>query len=557
MPAARPDLSAVGTLDGLLARRAVERPAQTFLRFADCELTFAETDARVSSVAGGLAALGVGRGQLVPVLLPNCADFVVTWLALCRLGAVPTLVNIALRGPALLHALETTSARQAVVDSSLTSAFQLIAPELSALRTVVVAGDDLAMRTQLAGLDVVAFSALEAGELDVPEPPSHTVIDPAMVLFTSGTTGASKGCVLSHRYAVRQAELMIEHFELRGDDVFYSPFPLFHLDASVLTVVPALVLGTTAAIGERFSVSGFWDDIRRFGATVFDFMGATLTMLHKSAPRPDDADHPARLAWGVPMPEFAPEFEQRFGLRLVEAYGSTDAGVPIYQPLDQLRRPGSCGRAIAAYDVKLFDEHDVEVAPGEIGEIVVRPLEPSLISDGYHGQPEATNHSRRNLWFHTGDLARCDADGYFYFVGRRTDSIRRRGENISSFEVEEVVKLHPEVLDAAAFGVPSELGEEDVMVTLVPRPDGTIDLADLIEFCRLRMARHMVPRYIDVVDQLPRTPTEKVENRSAPRARSHRHDLGSSRRAARTLSALCCLAFVRSPVSCAAEVTVR
>ena len=282
MPAARSDVPAVETLDGLLARRAAERPAQTFLRFADCDLTFAETDARVSSVACGLAELGVGRGQLVPVLLPNCADFVVTWLGLCRLGAVPTLVNTALRGPALVHALETTSARQAVVDSSLTSALQLVVPELSALRTVVVAGDDVAARTQLAGLDVVAFSALDAGRPGVPEPSTHTVIDPAMVLFTSGTTGPSKGCVLSHRYAVRQAQLMIEHFELRADDVFYSPFPLFHLDASVLTVVPALVLGTTAAIGERFSVSGFWDDIRRFGATVFDFMGATLTMLHKS-----------------------------------------------------------------------------------------------------------------------------------------------------------------------------------------------------------------------------------------------------------------------------------
>ena len=177
-----------------------------------------------------------------------------------------------------------------------------------------------------------------------------------MVIFTSGTTGPSKGCVLSHRYAVRQAQLMIEHFGLRTDDVLYCPFPLFHLDATVLTVVPALVLGTTAAIGERFSASGFWDEVRVFGATVFDFMGATLTMLHKRPPAADDADNPARLGWGVPLPEFAPEFEARFDVRLVEAYGSTDAGVPIYQPLDQPRRPGSCGRAIPPYDVRVFDE---------------------------------------------------------------------------------------------------------------------------------------------------------------------------------------------------------
>lgn len=443
MPAARSDIPAVETLDGLLARRAAERPDHPFLRFADCELTFAETDARVSAVASGLAELGIRDGQLVPVLLPNCVDFVVTWLGLCRLGAVATLVNTALRGPALVHALEVSSARQAVVDSSLTAALQLILPDLSTLRTVVMHGDHVVARTQLTGVDVVPFSGLDTGRAGVLEPSTHGITDSAMVLFTSGTTGPSKGCVLSHRYAVRQAQLMIEHFQLRADDVLYSPFPLFHLDASVLTVVPALVLGTTAAIAERFSSSGFWDDLKRFGATVFDFMGATLTMLYKREPRPEDADHPARLAWGVPVPEFAAEFEERFGVRLVEAYGSTDAGVPIYQPLDQPRRPGSCGRAITAYDVKLFDDHDIEVAAGTVGEIVVRPREPSLISDGYHGMPEATIESRRNLWFHTGDLARCDDDGYFYFVGRQTESIRRRGENISSFEVEEVVKLHP------------------------------------------------------------------------------------------------------------------
>jgi carnitine-CoA ligase len=511
MPPVRSHLDEVETLDRLLMRRAAERPDDIFLRFADGEVSFAEADGRVSAVAGGLARLGIGRAQLVPVLLPNSAEFVVTWLALCRLGAVATLVNTALRGPALRHALEMTSARLMVVHCSLTPSLQPVVAELPSLRTAVVVGDHVEAGVHLPGFDVVPFSVVETDGVDAPDTAAHSVTDAAMVLFTSGTTGPSKGCVLSHRYAVRQAQLMIEHFELRADDVLYSPFPLFHLDASVLTVVPALVLGTTAAIAERFSASQFWDDVRRFGATVFDFMGATLTMLHKREPRPDDADNPARLGWGVPMPEFAAAFEDRFGLRLVEAYGSTDAGIPIYQPLDQPRRPGSCGRAVAAYDVRLVDGDDVEVRPGEVGEIVVRPLEPSLISDGYYGMPEATIESRRNLWFHTGDLASCDTDGYFYFVGRRTDSIRRRGENISCFEVEEVIKLHPQVLDAAAFGIPSELSEEEVMVTLVPRPHQVVEPAELIEFCEQRMARHMLPRYIDITDQLPRTPTEKVE----------------------------------------------
>jgi crotonobetaine/carnitine-CoA ligase len=214
------------------------------------------------------------------------------------------------------------------------------------------------------------------------------------------------------------------------------------------------------------------------------------------------------------VPEFAEAFEQRFALRLVELYGSTDAGVPIYQPIDEPRRPGSCGQVVAAYEVQLFDEDDRPVEIGAVGEIVIRPNEPSIMSDGYFGMPEATLAASRNLWFHTGDLAKQDADGWIYYVGRRAESIRRRGENISSFEIEEVLKLHPDILDAAAYGVPSELTEDDVMVAVVTRPSAALDPADLIEFCRERMARHMLPRYVEFVESLPRTQTEKVEKQT-------------------------------------------
>jgi crotonobetaine/carnitine-CoA ligase len=504
----RPSLpAAVPTIDGLLAERAQSHPDRVFLRFADADLTFSDVDEQVTGVAAGLADLGVEHGRLVPVLLPNGPDFVITWLGLCRLGAVATLVNTALRGPALAHALGLARSDLVVVDHELLPSLVPLVRE-TATRRLVVSGTPTG--DGLDGVELIQHAALARAGRTAPTP-EHAFTDPAMVLFTSGTTGPSKGCVLSHRYAVRHAQLMIEHFGLRGDDVLYSPFPLFHLDASVLTVMPALVLGTTAAIGARFSVSGFWGEVRRMHATVFDFMGATLTMLHKRQPATDDTDHPVRLAWGVPVPEFGPEFEERFGLRLVEAYGSTDAGVPIYQPLEEPRRPGSCGRPIPQYDVGVVDDEDVEVPAGHVGELVVRPNEPSLLSDGYYGQPEATLASRRNLWFHTGDLVRRDDEGYIYFVGRRTDSIRRRGENISAFEVEEVVKLHPQVLDAAAYGVPSDLSEEDVMLAIVVRPGERLAPEDLIAFCEERMARHMLPRYVDVVDALPRTPTEKVE----------------------------------------------
>ena len=501
------------TVDTLLAERARTHACVPFVRLHDGELTFAEADARVSRVGRALADLGVGPGDLVALFLPNCVEFVLTWFALARLGAVEAPMNTAFRGVALAHLLELSEASVLVVDEDLVEALHTIAGSLTCLSVLVVRGDPVAAAARYPQWRVVGYDALEAAGSADPLPCRIEPDDrePGMVLFTSGTTGRSKGCVLPHRYAVRQAELMIEHLGLQSTDVLYCPFPLFHLDASVLTVVPALLLGTTAAIAERFSASRFWPDIRHFGATVFDFMGATLAILHQQPIDPRHSDNPARLGWGVPVPDFAPEFEARFGVRLVELYGSTDAGVPIYTPLDEPVRPGSCGHPVDSYDVRLFDEEDHPVAVGEIGEIVVRPLEPALMMDGYLHMPHETLATMRNLWFHTGDLARADADGFLYFVGRRKDAIRRRGENISAFEIEEVVAAHPAVLEVAAYGVPSELSEEDVMVAVVPRPGVRIEPAELADYCVARMARHMVPRYVDVVDALPKTPTEKVE----------------------------------------------
>jgi crotonobetaine/carnitine-CoA ligase len=480
------------------------------MKMKGAEFTFGGFEAECNRVAHGLADLGVSKGQMVSVMLPNSPEFVLAWLALCKLGAVEAPVNTEFRGSGLAHVLGTTGSSLLVVDERYLDALGAVAGSLPDLRTLVVRGDVTGVPRRFPGLAVLPFEALYSGKDGAPGVPVADT-DPCALMFTSGTTGRSKACVLSHRYVVQNASLMAEHFGLRPDDVLYCPFPLFHVDAAVFTVAPALLLGATAALGERFSASRFWGEVREFGATVFDFMGATLTMLNKQPPRPDDADNPARLAWGLPVPEWAGEFEERFGLRLAELYGLTDAGVVVYQPLNEPRRPGACGKAVWPYDVRIHDDEDEELPPGEIGEIVVRPMRPHVIMEGYHGMPEETVKACRNLWFHTGDLARKDGDGYFYFVGRKKDAIRRRGENISAFEIEEIVSGHPDVLEAAAVGVPSELTEEDVKVCVVLQQGSALSPEDLVSYCKGKMARFMVPRFVEFLEDLPKTPTEKIE----------------------------------------------
>ena len=472
------------TLAQRLAAQAAETPERDLLRMPGRTLTYRQFDAEVNRFANGLLAAGVKRGEMVGLMLPNCPEFATLWLALLRIGAVEAPINTAFRGPGLQHVVDVSGCRLLVADESYLPRLEEIRGGLGKLERVVGRGD----------LDSLRGAATDPGI----EPDDEEV---AQIFFTSGTTGRSKACLFDHRYAVRQAELFNDHWRIEPGDVLFNPFPLFHIDASVLTLAPAIVAGCTAALAESFSASRFWDQVRELEATHFDFMGSTLTMLWKQPERPDDADNPARIGWGVPMPDFADGFEERFGVRLVEGFGMTDCGLPVAQPWDEPRRPGACGKVTDPY----------EVAIAEDGEILVACREPGLMTLGYLGMPEATAEAFRDGWFHTGDLGRMDEEGWLYFLGRKKDAIRRRGENISSFEIEEVVGAHPAVLHAAAFGVASELMEEDVKVAVVLRPGARLTPEELVEWCQSRMARHMVPRYVEFLPELPLTPTEKVE----------------------------------------------
>ncbi|WP_371786433.1 AMP-binding protein [Streptosporangium subroseum] len=487
----------------MLAHAAAGTPDAVFLRTYEGDLTYCQVEQRSAGLATAFARVGVGAGSCVALLMHNSLDQVLVWFALARLGAVHAPLNTALLGEHLAQAVRVAEASVLVADAEFLPVITPVLDQLPELKRVVVNG--------IAGEQ--RFDDLADYQRCTDQCPPAEVDDlaAATLLFTSGTTGASKACVLSHRYLARQGQLHATYMGLLPDDVLYCPFPLFHIDAATLTVVAALACRGTAVLGRRFSASRFWNDVRAFDVSIFNFMGATLTILWKQPPSDRDRAHRVRLAWGVPMPEWQRGWEERFGIPLRQVYGLTDGGVPVYDPLEGPQKPGACGRVIPEFDVRIVDESGHPLPSGHLGEIVVRGRESGLVMNGYHAMPEATAQVLKNGWLHTGDLGTLDGDGYLTFEGRLSDSIRRRGENISAYEVEQLLIRHPAVLDAAAIGVPSELTEEDLKVIVVVRPGAGLTAEELHEFCLATAPAFMVPRYIELVPALPKTPTQKIE----------------------------------------------
>jgi crotonobetaine/carnitine-CoA ligase len=490
----------------LLQRRAVADGQKDFLRFHEGRVTYADFAALACDYAARFAALGVSAGEVTPTFFPNGAPAAAAWFALMRLGAVWAPINTEFRGEQLVHALTMTAARRIIVDERYLQVVSAAVPLVAGIEEVIVHGPGLL--PAIAGVRVSRLEDMPRGEA----PPVAAVAahEVAMIQFTSGSTGVSKAVQLSHGYLVGQARLTSKYFDLRADDVVYCPFPLYHWDATIGAVMGALVRGATAALADRFSVSRFWDDIRAFDATMFDFMGATLTFLYERPPSPDDRRHKVRLAWGLPMPDFRTQFEARFGFPLLEGYGSTEGGVCVFQELGKTYPKGSCGKLAPEFELKLVKDDGSAAAIGEVGEIVTRPHDPTLMMSGYLNMPDVNAELIRDGWYYTGDLGRLDGEGFLYFAGRKKDIIRRRGENISALEIEREVAAHPAVLEVAAFGAPSPFTEEDVAVAVVVRPGARLDEGELRAFCEGRMARYMAPEHVIFLDALPKTPTEKV-----------------------------------------------
>lgn len=486
----------------LLFTAAQRWPDRTFLRIDGMEVSFSSFEEHALRLAEGLKDRGLGVGNRLSVFMENSLACLHTWFAANLLGAVWAPINTGFRGPGLRHALEVADPKLIVVDEEHVSRVEAA---LSAAPELIVHSASSHVSRHTALSNIYAASKLADPYQAVPS-------ETAALLFTSGTTGRSKACMLSHGFFNTAGRIFTREMEVIPDDVLYCPFPLFHLDATALTTIPALLTGACAAIGRRFSGSNFWEEVRSVEATVIEFMGATLAILQKQKPGADDDNNPVRVAWGVPATEQARAFEERFGLKTVVPYGSTEANLCAAQRPSRVYPAGSCGQAVEEFTIRIVDPQTKAECPVSIsGEIVVGQTAPNALFSGYFRMPDATSAVLEDGWFYTGDIGYMDADGNLYFVGRAKDVIRRRGENISSFEVEEVIQRHPAVKLCAVIGVPSPLSEEDVKAVLVLDSGSSVTEAELAEFCTGLLARFQVPRYYEILEDVPRTPTGKVE----------------------------------------------
>ena len=468
-------------------------------------ITWRDLDALADRAAAGFRALGLPAGSPVCVLMRTSVATLGVWFGLARAGLLEVPLNVATGSTLLRHLLEHSGASVVVCDAEFEALVRECAPD--AVRHLVVHGPaEEPPRGGPARHDLADLLGAATGPLPEVDPCA-----PAVVLYTSGTTGPPKGALLSHRANVNLARHTVSLLGYTPDDRLYSVFPLFHSNARYCSVMAAAEAGADLVLDRGFSASRFWDTCRAHGITAFNYQGAMLSILHKRPPRPDDADNPVRLAFGAPCPpEIFTSFERRFGLQLTEIYGSTEVSIVTEMPPHR-RRIGSAGTESPNYHVAVVDERDEPLSAGTPGEIVARPKAPGWMFDGYHGDPAATVRAWRGLWFHTGDRGYLDADGYLHFLDRMKDTIRRRGENVSSWEVERVLAEHPAVAQVAAYGVPSELSEEEVAVAVVAAPGAHVDPAELVEHCRGALTAFAVPRYVRVVDALPLTPSQRVE----------------------------------------------
>jgi carnitine-CoA ligase len=502
------------TLVELVRRQAEAYGEREFLRFDDgTTMSFAGLDRESTRLAGALAERGLGAGDRLLALLLNGPTFLPLLIAANKLGAVFVTVNTELKGAFLEHQVRNSAPRIIAVDRELARAFAGV--ELGGVETAVLVGGGDHPVDAIRGPRRIDFGALGDGGPAGFEPFQPRARDISTVIYTSGTTGPSKGVLLPHAHAYLMGYGLARRLAIREDDIYYVCMPMFHSNALFMQTIGTLIGGASAFVVRRFSPSRWLQDVRRSGATLTNGLGVMPEFIFRQPPTEGDRNHRLRAMMAVPIAaEWGEAFVERFGVPLVQGYGMTEINIVAYTAPDDRLTPGCCGAVLDDFfDLRIADPDDRDVPQGGVGEIVVRPKQPWCFMAGYQRMPDKTVEAWQNLWFHTGDAGRFDETGRLFFVDRIKDCIRRRGENISSFEVEQVIGSHPSVAECAVVAVKAtdQGGEDEVKACVVVKPGESLAPEALLDYCQERMPRFALPRFVEYVASLPKTATGKLQ----------------------------------------------
>ncbi|MCB0219484.1 MAG: AMP-binding protein [Chrysiogenetes bacterium] len=494
----------------LLETRARENPSRPFLRFENQRIDLLDFNRSANAVAKGLRSLGAQPGDVCAIMSGNCPEFLYSFFATQKLGMGAVPVNTGLMGDGLTYLLDHSQARFLIVHRANLEQIFSVRKKLKHVKEIIViteGASDTPLPRALPRVEDFLHTYSNAPDPRVGINPESV----SLLLYTSGTTGHPKGVVYKYRDSNTRKMRLLGNLLYDKGEVLYTCLPLFHANALLLSTMQSLNMGHELALGRKFSASRFWEEVSNLGGTTFNTLGAMIPILLKQPPGPYDRKHSVRVVVSAACPANAwREYEDRFGVRLIEAYAAVDGGG--FLTLNMGNAPvGSIGKPLGGGRYRLVAENGAEAGPNEPGELQVWKGKSRDSQVEYYRNEEATKKKTSDGWLRTGDLLTRDEKGYLYFVGRNTDSMRRRGENVSAYEVETVINKHPDVLESAVFGIPSELGEDDIMAMIVPIEGRKVDPAAVHKFLQGKLAKYAIPRFIEVTDELPKTGTHRVQ----------------------------------------------
>ena len=499
----------ITTMGNLVVKKAAKNGDKPAIMFEDKSVSYRDLKINANRIAEHLTQIGIRKGDKVAVMMFNGPEIIYTWFATALIGAIFVPLNTALKGEILKYQIDDSDSKIIFLDSRLLQFFNPIREYLK--KNIYLVVFDKSQKYEVNGKFTSFEEVTKKGELRdsvevLPE-------DIASILYTSGTTGPPKGVVLAHRAYVESAFRVSRSAQLREKDIFYNTLPLFHTSGQTVSTLPTLFNDLKIIHEEWFHASVFWQNIKRCEATITFLLSSMITILLKRDAVPEGKTHNLRVVFTGAMPKNQMnEFENKFNLKTLECYAMTETcgGVVLSNPIEAIKI-GSIGIPVEGFEAKVVNEYDQDLQSNKIGELLIRPTKPFSMLLEYYKKHDKTVESFRNFWFHTGDYVYQDDEGYFYFVERKKDIIRRRGENIAPFSIEMVANTHPKILESIAVGVPSEMGEEEVKLCVTLLPDSKLDPVDFLRWCDENLPYYMVPRYIEILEEIPKTANQKAQ----------------------------------------------